>query len=197
MAMKGFFGPKRMVSWLAGGIIGSSSTIFSSVPPTWFTSGFKKDLSDEEKRMFDEQYPDAVLGAETFVGIMKWIHNDGHDDDVSEFVNVDSSNLTTGTTHENVNSKRDGDARDIAVCLSTQQDLGLIYKTTIPPQKQVLLWHGECDKMINIEGSMYLESMIPNATLTKVSEGTHQGVMFFLPDETMGALNRISRDVHV
>ena len=58
MAMKGFFGPKRMVSWLARGIIGSIMTIFSSVPPTWIGKGFKKELSDEEKPMFDEQYPE-------------------------------------------------------------------------------------------------------------------------------------------
>ena len=98
---------------------------------------------------------------------------------------------------ENGNNNKDGDAKDIAVCLSTQQDIGLVYKTTLPQQKQVLLWHGEHDQMISVCGGEYLQSMISNATLTRISGGTHQGVMFFCPDDVMEALNRISRDVPI
>lgn len=189
LAMRGVFGPKSFVSWLAGGITGSIGMVFSSVPPAWVGKELKKDLSTEETVMFDEQYPDV----EEFVAMMKWIHDDGHDDEVSVPVNGDG---TSCPEHEVADAK-DGNARDCAVCLSTQQDLGLIYKTTVPVQHQVLLWHGECDKMIAIEGAMYLESMISNSTLTRVADGTHQGVMFFLPEGAMEALNRISRDSHV
>ena len=71
MAMKGFFGPKWMVSWLAGGIVGSMSILFSSIPPEWVGKELKKELSDNEIRIFDEKFPDGV----EFVELMKWIHN--------------------------------------------------------------------------------------------------------------------------
>mmetsp|Transcript_43681 Transcript_43681/g.78392 ORF Transcript_43681/g.78392 Transcript_43681/m.78392 type:complete len:402 (+) Transcript_43681:327-1532(+) len=192
MAMHGFFGPKCMVSSLAGGIVGSMSVIFSSVPPAWVGKGFKKELSDDERLMFDELYPDGV----GFVEMMKWMHDDGCDDEISVFVNG-YDNTCSICNDANRGNKKEGDAKDVAVCLSTQQDLGLIYKNTVPAQRQVLLWHGESDKMIAMQGAGYLASMLPNATLTRVSRGTHQGTMFFFPDDAMEALNRISRDVSV
>ncbi|KAL7531042.1 hypothetical protein ACHAXR_005741, partial [Thalassiosira sp. AJA248-18] len=190
MAMNGLFGPKSMVSWLAGGIVSSIMVVFNSVPPTWVDKNFKKELSDDEILIFGKQYPDGL----EFVEMMKWIQSDGCDEEVSILVNGDD-NSCSGETSGITN--KEGDARDVAVCLSTQQDLGMIYKSTIPPQRQVLLWHGESDKMISIEGASYLESMIPTATLTRVSRGTHQGTMLVFPDDAMEALNQISRDVSV
>ena len=81
---------------------------------------------------------------------------------------------------------------DIAVCLSTQHDLGMEYNSSASKQKRVLLWHGENDKMVNVVGAEYLESMMRNATLSYVSEGTHQGTMFFFPRDVMLEINQIS-----
>ena len=125
--------------------------------------------------------------------LMKWIHDDGNDEEVSEQVNG-NGNVSCSKGKSSNTNKKEGDARDCAVCLSTQQDLGLVYKTDISPQRQVLLWHGESDRMIAIAGAEYLESMLPNAKLNRVSQGTHQGVMFFMPDGAIEALNRISKD---
>ncbi|KAL7554839.1 hypothetical protein ACHAWF_018388 [Thalassiosira exigua] len=190
LAMKGLFGPKWMVSLLAGGFMGSVSSVFGSVPPTWIEKVWKDGLSNGEIMLYEAQYQD---GGE-FVDMMKWIHDDGIDESTSTFVNG-VIHACGGETEGGNNDE--GDARDIAVCISTQQEIGLIYKTRIPAQRQVLLWHGECDAMISIRGAEYLESMIPDATLTRVPEGTHQGVMFFFPDDAIDALNRISRDVTV
>jgi len=190
LAMQGYFGPKWFVSNLVGGVMGSVSVIFSSVPPGWVGHQLKKDLSQDEILKFEEQYPDV----EEFVELMKWIHNDGCDDEANGFA---ISSCGTNDTESVSGNKKEGDAKDVAVCLSTQQDLGLIYKSTVPPQRQVLLWHGEDDKMIYIAGSKYLKCSIPNANLTRIAEGTHQGVMFCFPDEALEALNRISRDAPV
>jgi predicted esterase len=66
------------------------------------------------------------------------------------------------------------------------------YKSSVPKQKRILLWHGENDRMVNVAGAEYLESMLSNATLSYVSEGTHQGTMFFFPRDLMLELNQIS-----
>ena len=200
LAMKGIFGPKWLVGKLVGSVAGSVSPIFSTLPTDWVVHLITKDLSKQENQMFDEKYPDD--GAK-FVDLMNWVHNDGCDDEVSVFVNQtqdvceESGCFGSGSATVNGSNKHEGDAKDTAVCLSAQQDLGLIYKHSIPTQKQVLLWHGEDDKMISIEGAEYLEGQITNATLTRIPSGTHQGVMFFFPDAVIDALNRISRDVLV
>mmetsp|Transcript_41156 Transcript_41156/g.86436 ORF Transcript_41156/g.86436 Transcript_41156/m.86436 type:complete len:448 (+) Transcript_41156:22-1365(+) len=213
-AMAGYFGPKWLVSSLAGGIAGSMSGILGNAPPAWVARQMKKELSDEEQKMFDERYPDDD-GVE-FVGLLKWMHGDGIDDETSVFVNEINHGTTSAHNASGadasaaaaaavVGNNKEGDARDCAVCLSTQEELGLIYRTTIPSQKQVLLWHGEVDKMISVRGAEYLEEMLRkqghhgdgdnHVTLTKIARGTHQGTMFFVPRDAMEAINRISRDV--
>ena len=199
MAMYGIFGPKWMVSSLAGGIIGSANGLLNILPKHWTANGFKKSLSKHERCEFEKQFPEG--GGVAFVELMHWIHEDDKDGNVSVFVNNSAGNedsnggfQITCTGRSDINHK-DGDAKDIAVCLSTQQDLGLIYKSTVPPQKNVFLWHGENDTMISVVGSEWLASMIPNANLTKVSEGTHQGTMFFFPVDAMETINRISAKV--
>ena len=202
LAMKGIFGPKWFVSNLVGGMVGSTSTLFSSIPSSWIVEKIKKEMSNNEVQQFDEQFPDEEL----FVKLMIWIHMDGRDDDdeTSVFVNAKEDKEAMHSTGcfgnaqiESGSNNKDGDAKDIAVCLSSQQDIGLVYKTTIPQQKQVLLWHGEHDQMISVTGGEYLQSTISNATLTRIPRGTHQGVMFFFPNDVMEALNRISRDAPV
>ena len=187
-AMRGYFGSKSMVSSLAGSLTGSVPSLFSSLPQHWIVDGFKNELSAVERMEFDEQYPDDGGGA--FVKFMSWIYEDGEGDG-SVFVNADSSNVDEPDV-KRILSKNDGIAMDIAVCLSTQQDLGLEYKSSVPKQKRVLLWHGEDDKMVNVKGAEYLESMLSNATLSYVLEGTHQGTMFFFPRDLMLELNQIS-----
>ena len=154
----------------------------------WISKELKKELSEDEILLFDDAYPDGV----GFVDTMKWIHADGCGEDTSTFVNEDC-NTCDEVNENNGGNKNDGDSKDIAVCLSTQQDIGLIYKTTIPPQRQVLLCHGVRDGMVSIEGAAYLEAMIPNATLSKIIQGSHQGVIIFFPSEAKEALNRMSR----
>jgi len=204
LAMKGIFGTKWFVSNLVAGLASNTSTLFSSIPSSWIVDKIKKEMSNDEVQQFDEQFPDE----ESFVELMIWIHMDGRDDDdeTSVFVNakedraaiqLQSTGCFGNVQIENGNNNKDGDAKDIAVCLSTQQDIGLVYKTTLPQQKQVLLWHGEHDQMISVSGGEYLQSMVSNATLTRIQKGTHQGVMFFCPDDVMEALNRISRDVPI
>ncbi|KAL9186848.1 hypothetical protein ACHAXT_010568 [Thalassiosira profunda] len=189
-AMSGIFGPKWLVSWIAGGVTGSLGLVLGSLPPGLVGKELKKELSPNERALFEERYPGDGGDAE-FVEIMKWIHGDGCDEETSTFVNGEADD---GDARGNDN---DGNAKDVAVCLSTQQELEIVYKTAVAPQKQVLLWHGEKDSMISVLGAAYLEAEIPNATLTIISGGTHQGVMFFIPDDVMEALNTISRDVSV
>jgi len=173
LAMKGIFGPKWFVSNL-----GNTSTLFSSIPSSWIVEKIKKEMSNDEVQQFDEQFPDE----ESFVELMIWIHMDGRDDDdeTSMFVNAKEEKATIQSTGcfgnvqiENGNNNKDGDAKDIAVCLSTQQNIGLVYKTTLPQQKQVLLWHGEHDQMISISGGEYLQSTISTATLTRIPREAH------------------------
>lgn len=199
MAMSGVFGPRWMVSYMVGGIVGSSSTMLSSVPPAWVGKSFRKDLSEDEATEFDKQFPDG----EKFVELLKWIHGDGFDDEASVFVNGGSGTDADGSEDKGIERNNntqtnEGNARDIAVCLSTQQDLGLVYKRTVPAQKKVLLWHGLNDKMVSVAGARYLEAMIgPRATLTRIKDGTHQGVMFFFPESVMKAMNQIVSEVEV
>lgn len=187
-AMSGYFGSKSLISSLAGGITGSIPGLFHSFPQHWIVDGFKKELSADERMEFDEQYPDD--GGVAFVKFMSWIYEDG-DGEESVFVNVDGSQIDESHV-KRIPSKNDGIKMDIAVCLSTQQDLGMEYKSSVPRQNRVLLWHGEDDKMINVAGAEYLESMLSNATLSYVPIGTHQGTMFFFPRDLMLELNQIS-----
>ncbi len=200
IAMRGYLGPKSIISSLAGNIISSiAPNVFNLFPPQWIVDGFKKELSFDEQVEFDAQFPSN--GGVDFVELMKWMYDDG-DGDGSVFVNVDSNiddavdaSATAATKNDKqrrVPNMNDGNAKDIAVCLSSQHDLGLEYKSSIPKQKRVLLYHGENDKMVNVVGAEYLESMLSNATLSYVSEGTHQGTMLFFPRDVMLALNQIS-----
>jgi hypothetical protein len=198
IAMRGYLGPKSIISSLAGNIISSiAPNVFNLLPPQWIVDGFKRELSFDEQVEFDAQFPND--GGVDFVELMKWMYDDG-DGDGSVFVNVDSNvDDAADATAETKNDKQrrvpnmnDGNAKDIAVCLSSQHDLGLEYKSSIPKQKRVLLYHGENDKMVNVVGAEYLESMLSNATLSYVSEGTHQGTMLFFPRDVMLELNQIS-----
>ena len=121
------------------------------------------------------------------------MYDDG-DGDGSVFVNVDDAEAAAELNNDKhrVPNMNDGNAKDIAVCLSSQHDLGLEYKSSIPKQKRVLLYHGENDKMVNVVGAEYLESMLSNATLSYVFEGTHQGTMLFFQRDVMLELNQIS-----
>jgi len=188
-AMRGYFGSKSMVSLLAGGIVGSVPSLFTSLPQHWIVDGFKQELSNDERVEFDEQYPED--GGEAFVEMMAWQYGDEAGDG-SVFVNVDDNDDVDESNDKRVPYANDGNAKDIAVCLSTQQELGMEYKSSVPKQKRVLLWHGEDDGMVNVGGAEYLASMLSNATLSYVSEGTHQGTMFFFPRDLMLELNQIS-----
>jgi pimeloyl-ACP methyl ester carboxylesterase len=187
-AMHGYFGPKSIISSLAGGFMGSVPGLFNSFPQQWVVNGFKKELSNGERMEFDERYPED--GGVAFVEGLTWSYEDG-DGDGSVFVNVDANDVE----NKHVPNTNDGSAKDIAVCLSTQQDLGMEYKYSVPKQKRILLWHGENDKMVNVAGAEYLEAMLSNATLSYVSEGTHQGTMFFFPRDLMLELNQISNNL--
>mmetsp|Transcript_28701 Transcript_28701/g.60891 ORF Transcript_28701/g.60891 Transcript_28701/m.60891 type:complete len:461 (+) Transcript_28701:11-1393(+) len=214
MAMKGFFGPKWMVSSLAGGIVNSATGLLSMLPKDFAEGRFQKCLSDREKSEWEKQFPKTDEEKSGFIDVMNWIHTDGESGVGSVFVNVPASpsedekgdyeavgcnihihcNGSGGTPAENT-ERNDGDAMDIAVCLSTQQELGMVYNTSVPPQQNVLLWHGENDTMISAEGSEWLAKVIPGgASLTKVPGGTHQGTMFFFPEDVMEALNRLSEN---
>lgn len=193
IAMRGYLGPKSIISSLAGNIISSiAPNVFNVFPPQWIVDGFKKELSFDEQVEFDAQFPND--GGVDFVELMKWMYDDG-DGDGSVFVNVDDAvdaTVETKNDKQRVPNMSDGNAKDIAVCLSSQHDIGLEYKSSIPKQKRVLLYHGENDKMVNVVGAEYLESMLSNATLSYVSEGTHQGTMLFFPRDVMLELNQIS-----
>jgi pimeloyl-ACP methyl ester carboxylesterase len=194
IAMRGYLGPKSIISSLAGNIISSiAPNVFNLFPPQWIVDGFKKELSVDEQVEFDAQFPND--GGVDFVELMRWMYDDG-DGDGSVFVNIDGAEAAAELNHDKqqrrVPNMNDGNAKDIAVCLSSQHDLGLEYKSSIPKQKRVLLYHGENDKMVNVVGAEYLESMLSHATLSYVSEGTHQGTMFFFPRDVMLELNQIS-----
>jgi hypothetical protein len=192
IAMRGYLGPKSIISSLAGNIISSiAPNVFNIVPQQWIVDGFKKELSFDEQVEFDAQFPND--GGVDFVELMKWMYDDG-DGDGSVFVNVDDAEAAAELHNDKhrVPNMNDGNAKDIAVCLSSQHDLGLEYKSSIPKQKRVLLYHGENDKMVNVVGAEYLESMLSNATLSYVFEGTHQGTMLFFPIDVMLELNQIS-----
>lgn len=186
MAMSGWFGSRGFVSSLVGGISGTANGLLNIVPETWIVSRLKKSLSDVERVEFEQQFPDR--DGVGFAESMKWMNEDGCDGCGSEFVNLVCEK--TGVT-----SRVDGVAKDIAVCLGSQEDLGMRYAIDVPAQKEVLLWHGTNDKMISISGSEYLASMIPNSTLTEVELGTHHGTMFFFPKGVIKALNKISGEV--
>lgn len=195
LAMRGYFGPKSIVSSLAGGIVASAPSLFNIFPQVWVVDGFKKGLSNVEKIEFEKQFPNND-GIE-FVNLMTWIYEDGDEGSGSVYVNIvtnenDASRESNDHNHKCVPSTNDGNAMDIAVCLSTQHDLGMEYNSSASKQKRVLLWHGENDKMVNVVGAEYLESMMRNATLSYVSEGTHQGTMFFFPRDVMLEINQIS-----
>lgn len=215
MAMKGFFGPKWMVSSLAGGIVNRATGLLSMLPKEFAEGKFQKGLSDREKSEWEKQFSKTDVEKSGFIDVMNWIHADGESGVGSVSVNEPASpsqgekgddeavgcnvpihcNGSGDTSAENI-ERNDGDAMDIAVCLSTQQELGMVYNTSLPPQKNVLLWHGENDTMISAVGSEWLAKLIPGgASLTKVPGGTHQGTMFFFPEDVMEALNRLSENV--
>ena len=191
-AMHGYFGPKSIISSLAGGIVSSAPVFINSFPRHWVADGLKKGLSNNERREFDELYPED--GGLAFVENIAWSYEDS-DGDGSVFVNVVDANVAEESNGKRVPNKNDGNAKDLAVCLSTQQDLGMEYNSSVPKQKRVLLWHGENDKMVNVAGAEYLESMLDNATLSYVSEGTHQGTMLFFPRDVMLELNQVSNNL--
>lgn len=188
MAMNGLFGPKWFVSNLASGSMSNVNCLFGLLPETFLVNHFKKTLSTNERIAFDKHYPDR--GGVGLVEDLMWMSEDGSDGEGSIFVNSQNVNIENASPNSN-----DGNAKDISVCLTTQEELGLIYNRTIPTQKKVLLWHGTKDHMISVAGSEYLASAVPNATLNKVVEGTHQGTMFFFPDSVMMSLNSISSEV--
>ena len=188
-AMRGYFGSTSFISSLAGGCVGSTPRLFSILPQQWILNGFKKELSDSERLGFDQQYPEEI-GLQ-FVETMTWMYQDNHGDG-SVFVNA---NEFEDSCDKRIPCMNDGNAMDIAVCLSTQLDLDMEYKSSVPKQMRVLLWHGENDSMINVTGAEYLRSMLSNATLSYVPNGTHQGTMFFFPRDLMLELNRVSNDL--
>ncbi|KAL3791752.1 hypothetical protein HJC23_007519 [Cyclotella cryptica] len=188
MAMNGLFGPKWFVSNLASGSMSNVHGLFGLLPPTFIVNHFKKTLSLHERNDFDEHYSDR--GGVGLIEDLMWMNQDGSDGEGSLFVNSKDVNITNTATNT-----YDGNAKDISVCLTTQEELGLVYDTSMPTQRQVLLWHGTKDHMISVAGAEYLASQIPHATLNKVTEGTHQGTMFFFPDSVMIALNSISSEV--
>jgi len=209
MAMSGYLGPKRLLSSLVGGIAGSAASIFGYAPPSFVANAIRSEMSNDERIAFDERFPNED-GASEFAMLMKWIHDDGgYDDEVGArdangderrrcgSGGGDDADDADAAERDGVHDAGDGNARDCAVCLSAQQELGLVYRTDVPIQRRILLWHGEHDRMISVSGADYLASMMPNVTLTRVRGGTHQGVMFFFPEDVMEALNRISRETAV
>lgn len=187
LAINGVFGPKWFVSSIAGGSIASMNGVFGLLPESFLANRFKKTLSQHEQVEFTKQY--AETNGIGFIEDMKWMNEDGNGCD-SKFVNMKSEENS-----ERHPCNNDGNSMDISVCLTAQQELGLIYSKTIPEQNQILLWHGSNDKMISLGGSKHLASALPKAKLHRVSEGTHQGTMFFFPGGVMVALNMISSDV--
>lgn len=182
LAMNGVLGPKWFVSSMASGSINNMHGLMGIIPAPFIVNQFKRKLSHQEQREFDEQYGESE-GVE-FVEDLKWINGDG-DGNGSEFVNTKGANCKLPCNN-------DGNSNDVSVCLTTQQNLGLMYNKTIPEQQQILLWHGTNDHMISVEGSAYLASALPNAKLHRVCDGTHQGTMLFFPRGVMVALNMLS-----
>lgn len=182
LAMGGVFGPKWLVSSIASGSMNNMNGLLGLLPASFIVNHFKKTLSQYEQVEFVQQYTER--DGVGFIEDLKWMNNDG-DGNESKFVN-------SKTDESKADCNNDGNRKDISVCLTTQEDLGLIYNQTIPEQNQILLWHGTNDHMISVEGSSYLSSMLPKSKLYKVADGTHQGTMFFFPGGVMVALNMIS-----
>ena len=186
LAMNGFLGPKWFVSSIASGSMNNMNGLLGILPAPFLVDQFKKALSKHEQLDFATLYVDRDGAA--FVDDLLWMNDDGEGNG-SEFINLKHG-------ENDYPCHNDGNSKDIAVCLTTQEDLGLIYNKTITDREQVLLWHGTNDRMISVEGSAYLASSLPNAKLHKVDEGTHQGTMFFFPGGVMVALNMISCEVY-
>jgi pimeloyl-ACP methyl ester carboxylesterase len=185
LAMGGVFVPKWFVSSIASGSMNNMNGLLGLLPAPIIVNHFKKTLSQHEQLEFVQQY--AERNGIGFVEDLNWMNSDGDGND-SEFIN---SNIDE--TKDDYNN--DGNSKDISLCLTAQEDLGLIYSKSIPEQNQILLWHGTNDRMISVEGSAYLSALLPNAKLHKVADGTHQGTMFFFPGGVMVALNMISSEV--
>jgi hypothetical protein len=98
-----------------------------------------------------------------FVEGMIYLNEDGSDGEGSKFINSENGDYKNIATNN-----KDGYGNDISVCLSTQNEVGLIYKTTIPTQKKVLLlWHETHDHMISLAGSEHLASSIMGAIMVR------------------------------
>ena len=181
LAMSGWL-PKGFLAYLGSGLTRVMlPVLINNLPEGWFVDAFRKELSSIENEEFEEVYGDGAQ----FLDMMRRLYADKPEDSVS--VNEEPEGARKIQCHN------DGDALDLAVCMSTQQELGLSYSyETFPTQKEVILFHGECDRMVSIAGAQYLSRSLPNTTLSTEPYGSHQGGMLFYPKEVMEALNRIS-----
>ena len=182
LAMSGWL-PKGLLAYLGSGLTRIMlPVVINNLPEGWFVDAFKKELSSLENEEFEKVYPGD--GAR-FLDMMRRLYADRPEDSVS--VNEESSgNLK-------IPCNQDGDAMDLAVCMSSQQELGLSYSwETFPTQEEIILFHGECDSMVSIAGAQYLARTLPNTTLFTEPYGSHQGGMLFYPTKVIDALNRIS-----
>jgi pimeloyl-ACP methyl ester carboxylesterase len=148
MAMNGFFGPKWFVSSIAGESMNNMNRFFGLIPAPFIVTNFKKGLSEHEQIKFANQYGES--DGTGFIDALIWMNHDGDGHD-SEFINAKSSD-----NQHIVPCNNDGNAKDISVCLSTQEELGLTYNKTVSEHQQILLWHGTNDNIISVEGSAYL-----------------------------------------
>ncbi|EJK45215.1 hypothetical protein THAOC_36178 [Thalassiosira oceanica] len=181
LAMSGWL-PKGFLAYLGSGLTRIMlPVVVNNLPEGWFVDAFRKELSSLENVEFEEVYGDGAQ----FLDMMRRLYADKPEDSVS--VNEEPKGV------RKIQCSHDGDALDLAVCMSTQQELGLSYSyETFPTQKEILLFHGECDGMVSIVGAQYLAKTLPNTKLFTEPVGSHQGGMLFYPKEVIDALNRIS-----
>lgn len=70
-----------------------------------------------------------------------------------------------------------GESDDIAVLLSSGDSIGVDYGSI---NGKVLLYHGEEDTMVPIEGMKWLAGQLPSAVLQELPQCSHNGAMFLL-----------------
>ena len=79
----------------------------------------------------------------------------------------------------------DGNVNDVAVCLSSSENLGFNYEEL---SYDITILVGDNDELASIRSVEWLAEQLPSAKLTILQGGTHSGALFMLSPKIVESL---------
>jgi pimeloyl-ACP methyl ester carboxylesterase len=128
------------------------------VSPELMARKFREKASESERKCLDERYNNEETRNDDFARELDWmlLGRDG------------------------------GSTLDVAVCLSTSQDLGIDYTKGTAG---ALFLNGDNDGIAPLAVTEWLAQQIPKSSVTVIPKGTHNGALFMLDERIIESLN--------